>query len=272
MPEIIEICSPFFKGISINTNGKNSSWIDKCKENNFHVQLSIDGTPQVHNKIRENGLIDIYGCIMETIEKLNKHNISYNISTTVGQNNYECISDLCKLINQLPQICYWKVSPMLPFGCADSNNVLPIDKWNDLVNTLLEEAEVRLHIKKLFDFQLLDRYMKINPNINSFPKANCGDVRYKIYVYPDFTVYPCTCLTDYPLGNLKTHKLNEIIKNPTSQEFINYKVKADSVCYKCKYLPICNGGCIGMSYRFFNTLGKGDYRCPLIQKELLTII
>lgn len=272
LSEIIRICSPRFNGISINTNGKNSSWIDECKSNNFHVQLSVDGTSQIHNKIRGNNSIDIYSCIMATINKLNAHNISYNISTTVGQNNYDCIIELCQLINDFPKIKYWKVSPMLPFGCADSKNMLSIDKWNSLVDNLLEKANVRLQIQKLFDFRLLDKYMGTHPDIKQFPKRNCGNVRYKLYVYPDFSVYPCTCLTDYPLGNLRTQKLTEIMDNPISQDFIDYKVKPDSVCYKCKYLPICNGGCIGMSYHFFNAIGKGDYRCPLIQKQLHTIV
>ncbi len=268
LPEIIDICTPFFKGISINTNGKDSSWIEKCKSNNFHVQISLDGTPYVHNKIRGNGLVDVYGCVMKSIERINAHKISYNISTTVGQNNYDCIIDLCKQINQLSHISYWKVSPVLPFGCANIENILSIDKWNNLVNTLLDIAKVRLKVKRLFDFQLLEKYMKGNPKIDSFSKTNCGDVRYKIYVYPDFTVYPCTCLTDFPLGNLMNETLNKILLKDISQMFINYEVKEDSVCYDCKYLPICNGGCIGMSYHYFKTLGKGDYRCPLIQGKL----
>ena len=44
------------------------------------------------------------------------------------------------------------------------------------------------------------------------------------------------------------------------------KVLDDSDCSKCKYLKVCNGGCIGMSYHYFKKIGMGDYRCPLINK------
>jgi len=268
--EIIEICQPCFKGISINTNGKESSWIDNCKNNHFHVQISLDGTSEFHNKIRGNGAFDIYSNIMETIQKLNARNISYNISTTVGKHNYENIKELCNEICTLPNIRYWKVSPVLPFGCANDNNLISISKWNGLVDYLLDNAEVRLRIKRLFAFDLLNKYMENNPTSHTFPKSNCGDVKYKIYVYPDFTVYPCTCLTDFPLGNLMDCNLDKILNNSSSKSFAEYSVKENSVCYSCKYLSICNGGCIGMSYHYFRELGMGDYRCPLIHEKLHT--
>lgn len=268
LAEIIKMCEPYFKGIAVNTNGRESSWIDKCKNNQFHIQISLDGTEELHNQIRGNGECDIYSEILKTIQKINAYNISYNISTTVGKYNYENVKILCDHICRLPNIRYWKVSPLLPFGCANENNVISISKWNVLVEYLLNNAKVHLQIKRLFDFELLDKYMKENPNICKFPKSNCGDVNYKIYVYPDFTVYPCTCLVDFPLGNLLDHSLSEILNNSFSQLFSNYSVKKDSLCYSCKYLPICNGGCIGMSYHYFKELGKGDYRCPLIQEKL----
>ena len=268
--EIIHLCLPFFKSVSINTNGLNSSWIDKCKTNNIHVQISLDGTAALHNSIRGNGVIDVYSSIIKTIEKLNDCKISYNISTTVGKNNYDNVKILCREIKLFPNLKYWKVSPVLPFGCANDDNVISISKWNDLVYYLLDNAEVRLHIKRLFDFALLDKYIAKNPQQISSPKSNCGGVRHKIYVYPDFTVYPCTCLTDFPLGNLLDSNLSDIIKSEKGKIFSNYTVKRESICYSCKYLAVCNGGCIGMSYHYFNELGKGDFRCPLIQKKLHT--
>lgn len=271
LPQIIAICQPHFKGVSINTNGVKASWIERCDNKHFHVQISLDGTATFHNQLRGNGKLDVFSKIIKTISKLNSYNISYNLSTTVGKNNYDNIKKLCNQINQIHNIQYWKISPLLPFGCADKGNVLSVTQWNDLVNYLLDNAEVRLSIKRLFDFDLLDKYMARNPNNLSFPKSNCGDVKYKIYVYPDFTVYPCTCLTDFPIGNLLNDTLNQIINSNEAKIFSDYKIKENSPCFSCKYLFICNGGCIGMSYHYFHELGKGDYRCPLIQKLLRTI-
>ena len=267
LPEIIDLCLGHFKSISINTNGLNSSWIDHCLTNQIHVQISLDGTPTVHNKIRGNGKINVYDSILTTIYKLNDRNISYNISTTVGNDNYEDIKYLCQEINSMPKIKYWKVSPKLPFGCANEDDVVDIEKWNELVDFLLDNASILLKIKKLFDFELLEKYLQKTSEKNTFPKTNCGNVKYKIYVYPDYTVYPCTCLTDFPIGNLFEERLSDILKSEASSVFKNYRVKPESTCHSCKYLKICNGGCIGMSYNFFGKLGMGDYRCPLMKKQ-----
>jgi len=266
--EIIDACKSCFKGIAINTNGVESSWVEQCDERRIHVQISLDGTQSVHNQLRGNGIKDIYGSVLETIDKLNRKKISYNISSTVGKYNYEAIKELCKKMDRFPSMKYWKVSSTLPFGCADVQNVISVEQWNELVDYLLTNAKVKLRVHKLFDFDLIDRYVSAHPDEIDNIRTNCGDVKYKIYVYPDFSVYPCTCLTDFPLGNLKDENLENILNGPKGQCFSQYHVKEDTLCHKCKYLPICNGGCIGMSYHFFGELGKGDARCPLIQREL----
>lgn len=266
LPGIIELCKPYVKGISINTNGVDSEWIDALTDNDIHVQISVDGTKEYHNQLR-GGMKNIYDSILKTIDKLNEKNIRYNISTTVNTANYENVKLLCKKMDSFKNMKYWKVSAMLPFGCADQNDVLPYDRWNELVDYLIDEAEVRLKIAKLFDFKLADKYLEKNPATNTLIGKNCGDVRRKIYVYPDFTVYPCTCLTDFPLGNLEDETLESVLTNEISKKFSEYSVCSESACYSCKYLSICNGGCIGMSYHFHGKLGMGDFRCPIVLKK-----
>ena len=266
LPEIVDLCLNYFKGVSINTNGVDSQWIEKTKSTKYHVQISVDGTREVHNYLRGNNELDIYGHIKNTIKVLNSRGISYNISTTVGKKNYFNIKELNKKISGFDKMKYWKLSPELPFGCATVEDTITITEWNNLVEYLLDNSEVLLRINKLFDFKLLDRYLTEHPNLTRFPKTNCGNVKYKIYVYPDFTVYPCTCLTDFPLGNLLTTPLSEILENEQSKRFSEYTIIPESKCISCKYLTVCNGGCIGMSYKFYKKLGMGDYRCPLINK------
>lgn len=272
LPDIVSLCQPRFNGITVCSNGVNSSWIEKCKDKHFHVQISLDGTADLHNRLRGDGKQDVINRILCSIERITSYNISYNISTTVGQFNYDNVKDLCKHIEELPNLKYWKVSPVLPFGCADENDCVSINQWNNLVNFLVDNSHVRLYIQRLFDFNLLERYFEKHCASISFPKSNCGDVKSKVYVYPDFTVYPCTCLTDFPLGNLVASSLVEIIQNDKSKRFSAYQVKSDTLCSTCKYLPVCNGGCIGMSYHFYHELGRGDYRCPLIQAQLPTTL
>lgn len=265
LANIIQICTDHFKKICINTNGVYNSWLEKLRTKNIHIQISIDGDKEVHNRIRSQGQ-DVFEKINETIRIINTLEIPYNISTTVTKQNYENIFQFLKKIENFPKMKYWKVSPALPFGCEILKNTISINEWNNLVDFILEKASVPVKIKKLFDFELLDRFIDSGKIKNLNIISNCGDVKSKIYVYPDFTVYPCTCLTDFPIGNLAEQNLEEIIHSKNAKKFLKYKVQENSSCASCKYLSYCNGGCIGMSWNYFGQLGMGDFRCPLVKK------
>lgn len=263
LPALINLCIGKFKKVCINTNGVYSEWLDKIETSDIHVQISIDGSKKLHEKLR--GVPGIYERIKDTIAKLNEKRISYNISTTIGKNNAEDIDSLLSEISTYENIKYWKISPLLPFGCAKESDTISICEWNRLVDYILEKAEVIVKIKKLFDFSLLDKFIE-NGMINDIHiTSNCGDVKSKIYVYPDFTVYPCTCLTDFPIGNLLVNDLMEILCSSEADTFMNYSVNENSSCASCKYKKYCNGGCIGMSWNHFGELGRGDYRCPMVK-------
>lgn len=158
---------------------------------------------------------------------------------------------------------YWKVEPELPFGCGNWNDCIDISNWNVLVDNLISLCPFELRIKKLFDFSLLEflsREKLEELKIRKF--SNCGGCRSKIYIYPDFLVYPCTCLTDFPIGDLKVNSYREIINSSRAAQFMNYTLDKESLCNQCKYVWFCNGGCIGCSYHYFGKIGMGDGRCP----------
>ncbi|WP_294158264.1 radical SAM/SPASM domain-containing protein [uncultured Selenomonas sp.] len=266
MTEIIRASRPFFRSISINTNGVIGTWVNASDFSDIHVQVSLDGTPEMHNRMRGDGRQDVFSCVNQTIEKLGECHISYNISTTVNVQNYDNIFQMPGFIARYFNLRYWKISPELPFGCSSDEKILRPLPWNQLIDFLLDHARVRLKVRKLFDFALADRFLATHDLSEPSKTRNCGDVVNKVYVYPDLTVYPCTCLTDFPLGNLKTQSLMAIVHSARAEIFRNYTVKEDSVCAACKYLPICNGGCIGMSYHHFKELGRGDFRCPKLGK------
>lgn len=255
-----------FRTLCVNTNGYDSSWIENLNEKNIHVQISLDGIGNTHNILRSNGQYDVYTRVIETIQKLVTRSISYNISTTVSKRNVSNIYEIMEAISEFPNMKYWKVSMALPFGCNSIQDCIAIDDWNIIVDELIKKSHVKLSIKKLFDFQLLEKFIqKHGKYLPSNLITNCGSVNNKIYIYPDFTIYPCTCLTDFPLGNLTKNKLSEILESSQAKRFSNYTVQKTSSCYTCEYRQYCNGGCIGMSYNIWGELGKGDYRCPLVK-------
>ncbi len=103
--DIKEICDIFTaknstKSFQICTNGsmadKVCDFAEKMKGCNFSVQISIDGTKEVHDKIRGHGMFDK---AMETIKRLKKMSVPVQVNTVVSNMNrheMRAISELMK--------------------------------------------------------------------------------------------------------------------------------------------------------------------------------
>ncbi len=263
--EIVSAVSDVAKTVSICTNGiKNDYITNDFFKSNVKIQISIDGSANQHDNIRGLGT---YEKTFQTVKKLEDLEIPYSIATVVNKSNKESLIDLASELAKLKNMTWWSVSMEMPFGEGSFEQILPVEDWNELVDKLLQNATFKMKVKKLFPFELFDKYKeKLDQMYEQGGLCNnCGSGASKIYIYPDLTVYPCTCLTKFPLGNLKEKKLDEILCSEQTLKFSRYKLEEDSKCYKCEYKKYCNGGCIGMSYQHFGKLGYGDVRCPKLR-------
>lgn len=227
-------------------------------------QFSIDGDIEEHNKIRGNGTFEQ---LIDNIQKINDLGVPIYISSVVTKQN---ISSYRNLHNKLCKfnIKQWHINPVHPFGFTDDVLVLDTLAWNSFVEDIKSFSKLKLSIHKMYNFSncMNCSYEEILGNKEKFKDiTNCMTVKNKIYVYPDGNVYGCTCLKDFPLGNILEQKLDDILNSTNAMILKNYTIKNESPCYSCKFKPICNGGCIGMSYHVFKELGMGDNRCPLFQ-------
>lgn len=259
--DIVELVCAVAKTVTITSNGTLNYYIDTVKNfDNLCVQISLDGEEKIHDKIRG---IGTYCKTMETIKILDKSGIPYSVATVVSRDNAFSMKNLCFELEKLNNLLFWKLSYEMPFANKKFERMMTSDEWNTFVDDLIKRAKLRLHIKKIFPFELYERYKNIIEESNMMKNRciNCGSGSQKMYVYPNFNVYPCTCLTDFCVGNLMTSKLEKIFNSKKLKPFLNYKIDDNTVCNTCEYKVICNGGCIGMSYHYYGVLGKGDIRC-----------
>lgn len=263
---IVQFLSGIAKSIYICTNGINNYYISKdFFAQGVKIQISIDGNERTHNEIRGK---QTFQKTFETIEKLENLNIPYTISTVVSKKNIESMISLSDRLAKLKFMEKWHVSCEMPFGSADLNEILPANEWNHFVDRMLDYVNFRMRIQKLFPFDLFDKNKKLLDSVYlNRICTNCSSGKGKVYIYPDLTVYPCTCLTDFPIGNFKEKPLSLIMKSKSVEIFSKYHIVEESKCNNCDYLKYCNGGCIGMSYKYFNKLGMGDIRCPKINES-----
>ena len=263
---IISFLKDKAKSISICTNGTYDSYLtDEVIDSNIGIQISIDGTENAHNSIRGK---DSYSRIMETIGKLETIGKSYTVSSVVSKRNMACMKELADILADLKFMKHWNISYEMPFGHADIQDLVSAEDWNAFVEEMLDYVCFRMKIQKMFPFDLYDKNKdKLEELFKGRKCSNCGSGRNKIYIYPDLNVYPCTCLTDFCLGNLRDMPLKQIMQSELALRFADYTILPDSKCQSCEYLKYCNGGCIGMSYHYFHKLGCGDIRCPKLRNE-----
>lgn len=263
--EFVKYSSKKFKKVLIATNGTHNSYVEEIKDiKNLIFQISLDGDRETHNRIRGKESFDK---ILETVQKLEKYNLNYCIASVVGKYNYKEIDKLIPTLREYKKMKYWKISYEMPFGHAKGESIFSAEEWNEFVDSILRKVDFPLNIKKIFPLEIYEKnWDKVQRNKNN-RCLNCGSGKNKFYIYPDFNVYPCTCLTDFCIGNLKTQTLSEIVSSEKNSCFYNYKLSPESYCNQCKYKEVCNGGCIGMSYNILGKLGMGDIRCPILKEK-----
>ena len=259
--KIIDSVCAAAKSVTITSNGTTAQYLAAARQyENIHVQISLDGDQPTHDLIRGAGT---YAQAMETVRNLDCAGISYSVATVVSRKNSSSLDGLRFELEQLKNLRFWKLSYEMPFQTRLFAEMMTSAEWNTFVDAIIRRAKLRLRVKKLFPFELYNKYCRTDCHFSNetIRCINCGSGSQKIYIYPDLNVYPCTCLTDFCVGNLEETPLNHILHGEKLRPFLDYKVGENTVCNTCEYRAICNGGCIGMSYHYFGKLGQGDIRC-----------
>jgi len=261
------------RNILIVSNGAYSNaktlFADYADNNRVSVQFSIDGNEEKHDYIRGEGA---FKRTIDTIEQLNDIGINSMISSVVTKDNIASFSELAPVLEKL-DVIKWHINPVLPFGRAkDISEYIDTDTWNKFVDSMKQISSLRLSIHKMYDFSVLEKMS--DDELKKYEKvfsqsSNCMSGKNKLYIYPDGTVYGCTCLLKFPFGNIYDSPVKDILDTENARKIIDYKINEESRCADCRYVSLCKGGCIGMSVSYFGKLGFGDIRCPLLKEKML---
>lgn len=265
--EIVKRMADSAKSVTVTSNGTLDLKLEKLVDiDNLFFQISLDGDIKTHNQIRGEKAFER---TWKTLERMDALGLRYAVASVVSKKNQNDIFELLPKLEKLKNMEYWRVSYEMPFGNASGiEDIMSAKEWNDFVDHLLACARLRLMVRKIFPFDLYEsRKVDLERVAERKRSFNCGSGANKLYVYPDFKVYPCTCLTDFCIGHLDKQLLQDILKGEEIKKFSNYKLQEESECQGCKYKKFCNGGCIGMSYHYFGKLGMGDLRCPKLYKR-----
>jgi len=234
---------------SIATNGTliSQEWVDFFKANDFHVGVSLDGPPEVHNanRIFKSGQ-GSFEQMMRGIRLLKENGVEFGVLAVITKETVRLgakrfldffIENGIFNIGILPQ------KPALNMGRTDA---LPRDEFEKFVIELFDYwyslDDPRIEIRELD--AILDRIFGAESKICIFG----GDCRGKILaIAPNGDVYPCDefMFDDrYKLGNVREQTFEEML-NPTNPKLIRIGLEdlETKKSISCKYSKICNNGC-----------------------------
>lgn len=257
---------------TLTTNGVllNDEIIDFLNEHMHNVVLSLDGRPQVNDKMRptRNGK-GSYNIILPKFKQLveKRNHKKYYIRGTFTHHNLDFSKD---------------VLHMADMGFNEIS-VEPVVAPNNMSYSLKEQdIEILCNEYETLAKEMLKRYKKDGKCFNFFHfmidltqgpcvykrLSGCGSGTEYLAVTPEGDLYPC-----HQFVGIEEFKMGDIFKGVENiekrLEFEKYNVYSKEECAQCWSKFFCSGGCAANSYNFNQNINS-TYKigCDLQKKRL----
>ncbi len=236
---------------AFQTNGYliDEEWCSFFKENHFLIGLSVDGTPEIHNRLRhdrKNGGAT-FARILQSAELMDQYKVDYNILTVITSEIAKRIADVYTFYKEKG----WYYQQYI--ACID-----PLDEEHGKVPHALTPELYGQFLIELFYLWIRDLKEGKQPYIRQFENwvgASAGYIAESCeqrgvcsiqnVVEADGSVYPCDfyMLDEYCLGNFNENKLDEIDARRKEIGFIERSQRIADACSQCRFYRLCRGGC-----------------------------
>ncbi len=247
--EYAKISLKYIDRIEITTNGTNTNIFKDSRWNLFsNIQISLDGTEKIHDKIRGK---NNYRKSLSSIEKLLSLMNNVSVMMTVGRHNIFEVEKINNLLKQFDVPLF--IERITGIGRANPNEELTPDEIKNFFKLIK-----RLNIKTtdplyvFFDDRKRE-YLHTNKVI-----GGCSAGVSAICINSKLDVLPCPRLR-IKCGNLKEISLNEILQSPI-MESIRDRDQLQGECGKCDERWIC-GGCRASAFASYNDYLAQDPGC-----------
>lgn len=222
----------------------NKNVIEILKENEINsVQITIDGIKETHNQIKYlPDCEDVFGKVWNNIKLL--HDLAPNINVIIRVNltksnahEYEQLLELFRKTFKNTNNITIVPSFVIDRGTIDYN-------YTNSKHTLFSHNERTKHILSLAHKGIQTPYIR-------YPSRKFGEcaIRNNIAISFDNDGYAYKCWEvigdkNYAIGRLNSNgELIELNTRNINRQLYGADPLEDTKCVKCKYLPICGGGC-----------------------------
>lgn len=276
--------------ITIQTNATliNELYAEKLSKildlKNDRIDISLEGaTEDSHDSIRGKGT---FAKTINAIKLLRKYGINLKINTTMTSASATNLHEIFELCSSLDvknlSINKFKI-------CNEKHKYLDV-KYEQIFECnykILTEyqkyPDIKANIKTLniYDFLkhptgriLLDKFLEdfckkdyYNPNLSE--NLSCHNHN-RITIDSVGNVFLCSMDESSTgiLGNLKTESFYDIWEKRKNHPYFQARNSLTTACKNCKYLILCNTGCMISAYKKYGNINMPTADCPYFEEYL----
>jgi len=218
------------------------------------VQISIDGTREIHDAIRGEGNFDR---AMRGIDLLKKHGVKVLVSFTAQKSNYRCFEELAKICVKHKVDKLWWDRVVTDTPDMTERLALSTEQFKEITLTAqrLRKKYRRIGGKSPISTSRALQSEKLSPGDCYI----CSAGRNLIIALANGDVMPCRRLP-FVIGNAFEEPLSEIIGNSNMMRRLALP-RFPEGCKGCKRFEFCRGGSRCVTYAQTGKLSAKDVNC-----------
>lgn len=217
------------------------------------VQVSIDGNPATHDRIRGEGS---HAKAVAGIRALRAEGIPVLIAFTAQPGNYREFADVARLGRELGVRRVWTDRVIPPPGPLAAGQSLSREQTVEYLQII---ARARMEGGRRSQTEIAaQRALQFLEGGSAIYRCTAGESL--ITVMPDGTLYPCRRLP-IPAGNVYQTSLGRLYRGDVLQAVRTRR--EFSGCEKCGFVPLCQGGLRCLAWAVHGRLDQADPGCPL---------
>lgn len=235
---------------TIQTNGLalNEEWCTFFKQHDFLVGISVDGTETIHDTYRRDAAEDpTYNRISENIRLLERYKVDYNILTVVTAQIAENIGEIYREYRKKGWRYQQYIICLDPIGEEPGKQKYSLtpELYGRFLTELFRMWEKDWRKGRAPYIRQFENYIGM---LLGYAPESCeqkGICSVQCVAEADGSAYPCDfyVLDEYKLGNYTENSIREMLENPLAGGFVRQSFELDEECRKCRWYPLCRGGC-----------------------------
>lgn len=239
--------------LQTNATTFNDDWCAFFAEHNFLLGISIDGPAAMHDAYRvDKGGSPTFARVMDGINLARKHNVEFNILTTVNAANAEHGVEVYRFLRDETGASFIQFIPII-----ERDNETGFQEGTDVTDRSVTGEQYGRFLIDVFDewvtndvgsvfVQLFDVALGVwlgHPSALCVFAETCGGA---LALEHNGDLYSCDHFVEplHRLGNVSETPLAQMVNSAQQKKFGQDKLDTlPKYCRECEVRFICNGGC-----------------------------